>query len=34
MDGPILSDEFIKIVCLKIEEQGGSGGGGPTISII
>ena len=34
LDGPILKDDFVKIACLKIEEKRGTGGGGPTISII
>ena len=33
MDGDIEEDEFYKIACVKIEESGGSGGGGPTIAL-
>ena len=34
MDGPIVSDDYIKMACLKLEEAEGTGGGGPTISIL
>ena len=34
MDGEIISDDYLKIACVKIEEQGGTGGGGPTISLM
>ena len=33
LDGDIIADEYLKIVCLKLEESGGTGGGGPTIAI-
>ena len=33
MDGEIITDEYLKIACLKLEESGGTGGGGPTIAL-
>ena len=34
MDGEIIADDYLKIACVKIEEQGGTGGGGPTIALM
>ena len=30
----MVEDDFLKVACLKLEESEGTGGGGPTISII
>eukprot|EP00355_Strombidium_rassoulzadegani_P005683 CAMPEP_0168621172 /NCGR_PEP_ID=MMETSP0449_2-20121227/7545_1 /TAXON_ID=1082188 /ORGANISM="Strombidium rassoulzadegani, Strain ras09" /LENGTH=64 /DNA_ID=CAMNT_0008662259 /DNA_START=243 /DNA_END=437 /DNA_ORIENTATION=- len=34
LDGDIVQDDFLKIACLKVEESGGTGGGGPSVSLV